>query len=104
MAHADLRANRQASTRPEAGRPGGRTAMRPGGWALIWSGAAFAVALTAYLTDVATHPLRFTFRFFDLFIYNHAGELVRHAPATLYTWHYMIDVQYLYTPFAALGF
>ena len=104
MAHSGLRANRPASTRPEAGRPGGRAAMRPGGRALIWSGAAFALALTAYLTDVATHPLRFTFRFFDLFIYNHAGELVRHAPATLYTWHYMIDVQYLYTPFAALGF
>jgi alpha-1,2-mannosyltransferase len=96
MAHAGLRTARPASTRPEAGRPGGR--------ALIWSGLAFGLALTAYLTDVAAHPLRFTFRFFDLFIYNHAGELVRHAPATLYTWHFLVDVQYLYTPFAALGF
>ena len=29
---------------------------------------------------------------------------MRHAPATLYTWHFLADVQYLYTPFAALGF
>jgi hypothetical protein len=36
--------------------------------------------------------------------YNHTGELVRHTPATLYTWHFLVDVQYLYTPFAALGF
>lgn len=85
MAHAGLRTARPASTRPEAGRPGGR--------ALIWSGLAFGLALTAYLTDVAAHPLRFTFRFFDLFIYNHAGELVRHTPATLYTWHFLVDVQ-----------
>ena len=50
------------------------------------------------------HPLHLTFRFFDLNIYNHAGLLVRHAPAALYTWHFMPGVQYLYTPFAALGF
>jgi hypothetical protein len=36
--------------------------------------------------------------------YNHAGLLVRQAPAALYTWRFLPGVQYLYTPFAALGF
>ena len=74
------------------------------GRALAWAGVAFGLALAAYVADVALHPLSLTFRFFDLNIYNHAGLLVRHAPATLYTWHFMPGVQYLYTPFAAAGF
>jgi len=77
---------------------------RPGWRALAWAGAAFAVALAAYAADVATHPIRLTLGWFDLNIYNHAGLIVRHAPDTLYTWHYLPGVQYLYTPFAALGF
>ncbi len=81
---------------PEADRPGGR--------ALAWAGLAFGLALIAYVADVTMHPLHFTFRFFDLNIYNHAGLLVRHDPAALYTWHFMPGVQYLYTPFAAAGF
>src|ERR1700722_2493254 len=81
---------------PESGQPSGR--------ALAWAGIAFGLALAAYVADVAMHPLHLSFRFFDLNIYNHAGLLVRHAPAALYTWHFMPGVQYLYTPFAALGF
>jgi len=77
---------------------------RPGGRALAWSAAAFALALAAYVADVATHPIRLTLGWFDLNIYNHAGLIVRHAPDTLYTWHFLPGVQYLYTPFAALGF
>ncbi len=77
---------------------------RPGGRALAWAGIAFWLALAAYVADVAMHPLLLSFRFFDLNIYNHAGLLVRHAPAALYTWHFMPGVQYLYTPFAALAF
>ena len=96
MAQAGLRLASPAGTAQQPRRRGGR--------ALTGAAIAFALALTAYVTDVAMHPLRFTYRFFDLFIYNHAGELVRHAPATLYTWHFLVDVQYLYTPFAALGF
>jgi alpha-1,2-mannosyltransferase len=74
------------------------------GRALAWAGVAFGLALAAYIADVALHPFSLTFRFFDLNIYNHAGLLVRHDPATLYTWHFMPGVQYLYTPFAAAGF
>jgi alpha-1,2-mannosyltransferase len=77
------------------------------GRALAWpvaAAVAFAVALAAYLADVATHPLALTLDWFDLNIYNHAGLITRHAPATLYSWHFLPGVQYLYTPFAALGF
>jgi alpha-1,2-mannosyltransferase len=79
---------------------GGRPGWRP----LAWAAAAFALALAAYVADVATHPIRLTLGWFDLNIYNHAGLIVRHAPDTLYTWHFLPGVQYLYTPFAALGF
>jgi len=85
----------------EAQQPaGGRPGWRP----LAWAAAAFALALAAYAADVATHPVRLTLGWFDLNIYNHAGLIVRHAPDTLYTWHFLPGVQYLYTPFAALGF
>ncbi len=86
---------------PVAARPAGR---RRGGPALAWAGAAFGLALAAYLADVAAHPLGLTLGWFDLNIYNHAGLLTRHAPQTLYSWHFLPGVQYLYTPFAALGF
>lgn len=54
--------------------------------------------------QVATHRLGLTLDWFDLNIYNHAGLITRHAPARLYTWQYRPGVQYLYTPFAAMGF
>jgi len=72
--------------------------------ALIWAAAAFGLALAAYAADVAAHPIDLTLGWFDLNIYNHAGLITRHAPDTLYTWHFLPGVQYLYTPFAALGF
>jgi len=78
----------------------GRRGWRP----LAWAATAFALALAAYVAVVATHPIRLTLGWFDLNIYNHAGLIVRHAPDTLYTWHFLPGVQYLYTPFAALGF
>jgi alpha-1,2-mannosyltransferase len=94
------RAESGLATRVEA-RPAPR---RPSKRALAWSAAAFALALAAYVAVVATHPIRLTLGWFDLNIYNHAGLIVRHAPDTLYTWHFLPGVQYLYTPFAALGF
>jgi glycosyl transferase family 87 len=72
--------------------------------ALIWAAAGFGLALALYLADVATHPIDATLGWFDLNIYNHAGLITRHAPDTLYTWQFRPGVQYLYTPFAALGF
>jgi alpha-1,2-mannosyltransferase len=77
---------------------------RPSRRALIWAAAGFGLALAAYLTDVATHPIDLTLGWFDLNIYNHAGLITRHDPASLYTWQFRPGVQYLYTPFAALGF
>jgi alpha-1,2-mannosyltransferase len=97
MARAESGLAPQAEARqPARGRRGWR--------ALAWAAAAFALALAAYAADVATHPIRLTMGWFDLNIYNHAGLIVRHAPDTLYTWHFLPGVQYLYTPFAALGF
>ena len=87
---------RPAGAPPETSQPGRR--------ALAWAAVAFGLSLAAYAADIALHPLSLTFRFFDLNIYNHAGLLVRHDPAALYTWHFMPGVQYLYTPFAAAGF
>jgi alpha-1,2-mannosyltransferase len=81
---------------PAGGRHGGRV--------LACAAAAFTLAVAAYLADVASHPLALTLDWFDLNIYNHAGLITRHAPATLYSWHFLPGVQYLYTPFAALGF
>jgi alpha-1,2-mannosyltransferase len=77
---------------------------RHGGRVLACAAGAFALAVAAYLADVATHPLALTLDWFDLNIYNHAGLITRQAPATLYSWHFLPGVQYLYTPFAALGF
>jgi alpha-1,2-mannosyltransferase len=82
----------------------GPASARRAGRALGLAAAAFGIALAVYVADVAAHPLAFTLDWFDLNIYNHAGLITRHAPATLYTWHYLPGVQYLYTPFAALGF
>jgi alpha-1,2-mannosyltransferase len=81
-----------------------RRRERRGRRQLAWAAAAFGLALAAYVADVAAHPLRLTLDWFDLNIYNHAGLIARHAPSALYTWHFLPGVQYLYTPFAALGF
>jgi alpha-1,2-mannosyltransferase len=92
------------ATRPQPGAGPRPAAGRRGRTALAWAAAAFGVALAAYVAVVATHPMKLTLSWFDLNIYNHAGLIVRHAPDTLYTWHFLPGVQYLYTPFAALGF
>src|SRR5260370_23276191 len=97
---------RMIRAEPGLARPAGTPAVgaRRSRQALAWAVAAFGLALAAYVVDVATHPLGLTLGWFDLNIYNHAGLLTRHAPQTLYTWHFLPGVQYLYTPFAALGF
>jgi alpha-1,2-mannosyltransferase len=78
--------------------------VRRARWALGFAAAVFAIALAAYVADVATHRLGLTLDWFDLNIYNHAGLITRHDPARLYTWQYRPGVQWLYTPFAAMGF
>ena len=96
MAQAGLGLRNPVQTRPAS--------VRRRGWTLGLAAAAFGIALAAYVADVATHRLGLTLDWFDLNIYNHAGLITRHAPARLYTWQYRPGVQYLYTPFAALGF
>ena len=96
MAQAGLGLRNPVRTRPAS--------VRRAGWALGLAAAVFAIALAAYVADVATHRLGLTLDWFDLNIYNHAGLITRHAPARLYTWQYRPGVQYLYTPFAAMGF
>ena len=78
--------------------------VRRAGWALGLAAAVFAIALAAYVADVATHRLGLTLDWFDLNIYNHAGLITRRDPARLYTWQYRPGVQWLYTPLAAMGF
>jgi alpha-1,2-mannosyltransferase len=78
--------------------------VRRARWALGIAAAVFGIALGAYVADVVTHRLGLTLDWFDLNIYNHAGLITRHDPARLYTWQYRPGVQYLYTPFAAMGF
>jgi alpha-1,2-mannosyltransferase len=64
-----------------------------------------AVALGGYLADVLAHPLPDMLTWYDLNVYNHAGQVVRHAPAQLYTWQFLNSGnKYTYTPFAALIF
>jgi glycosyl transferase family 87 len=96
MVQARLGLKKPVSPRPASGPRAGR--------AVGFAAAAFGIALAAYVADVATHPLGLTLDWFDLNIYNHAGLITRQSPATLYTWQYLPGVQYLYTPFAALGF
>jgi alpha-1,2-mannosyltransferase len=89
---------------PVGAEPADERRDRRGRRSLAWASAAFGLALAAYVADVATHPINLTLGWFDLNIYNHAGLITRHHPGSLYTWHFLPGVQYLYTPFAALGF
>jgi alpha-1,2-mannosyltransferase len=82
------------STRPAATRP-----RRP---VLILAAAACAVALGAYIADLVDHPLMLAW--FDLLVYYDAGHIVRHAPASLYSWQLQPGIRFTYTPFAALIF
>jgi glycosyl transferase family 87 len=83
---------------------GPRTARVPGRLALVVGGAALAVALAAYLAEVAAHPLHEMLTWFDLRVYAAAGQTARHAPAALYARQMVPGFQFTYTPFAALVF
>ncbi len=66
----------------------------------------FAIALAAYLTAIATHPADTMLKGFDLGVYLQGGQLARHAPGTLYSWHQPghPGIQFTYPPFAAMIF
>jgi alpha-1,2-mannosyltransferase len=89
---------------PGVAAPGGvdAGARRRSGLVLGAAAAVFAVALASYLADVLTHPLPLMLTWFDLKVYNHAGEIARHSPARLYTWQLYPGIKYTYTPFYAV--
>jgi len=77
---------------------------RPRRWAWAGAAAAFAVALAAYVADVAFHPQSQLLGWYDLNVYNHAGLIARSLPHQLYAWQLRRGIKFTYTPFAALGF
>jgi alpha-1,2-mannosyltransferase len=66
----------------------------------------FAVAAAVYLVAVATHPASAMLKGFDLGVYLDGGQLARHSPGSLYSWHQAghPGIQFTYTPFAAMIF
>jgi alpha-1,2-mannosyltransferase len=86
---------------PAAVRAAGK---RRDGLVLVVAAGALAAALGGYLADVLTHPLPDMLTWFDLNVYNHAGQIVRSSPAKLYTWQLRPEIKFTYTPFAALIF
>jgi alpha-1,2-mannosyltransferase len=73
------------------------------GWALPVAAAVFALAIAAYVADLASHPGQLL-GWYDLNVYNHAGLIARNLPAQLYTWQLKPGIKFTYTPFAALVF
>ena len=82
---------------------GGGPEARRRGWALPLAVTAFALAMAAYLGDVAAHPGPML-SWYDLNVYNHAGLIARSSPGRLYSWQLKPGIKFTYTPFAALLF
>jgi alpha-1,2-mannosyltransferase len=78
-------------------------ASRLRGWVLAVAGAVFALAIAAYLTELAVHPGHLL-GWYDLNVYNHAGLIARDLPGRLYSWQLKPGIKFTYTPFAALVF
>jgi alpha-1,2-mannosyltransferase len=95
-----MRAQAELS-RPGTAWPAARARQRR---ALAFAACALAIALAAYIADVLGHPRHDMLAWFDLGVYKDAGLLVRHAPATIYSWQLQPGIRYTYTPFAALLF
>jgi alpha-1,2-mannosyltransferase len=71
--------------------------------ALVIAAVLAGLALAAYIADVALHPL-IAVDWYDLHVYNDAGLIARHTPATLYTWRLIPQIGFTYPPFAAMIF
>lgn len=72
------------------------------GYRLVLAALAFTASLVVYAIYLSHH----TMSWFDLDVYNAAGQIVRTRPGTLYTWHlaHQPDIKFTYTPFAGLLF
>jgi Glycosyltransferase family 87 len=82
-----------------------RSGRRGSGRPVLLAGAgAMTAALALYVADVATHPAGIMLRWYDLEVYQQAGLVAQHAPATLYTWQFGPGIRFTYTPFAAMIF
>ena len=66
--------------------------------------AAALISLAAYVADTALHSRGLLLNWYDLGVYNHAGLIARHDPATLYSWQLRPGIKFTYTPFAAMAF
>jgi alpha-1,2-mannosyltransferase len=72
-------------------------------WALPVAAAACALAVAAYLAELAWHPGPML-NWYDLNVYDHAGLIARTLPQRLYSWQLRPGIKFTYTPFAALVF
>jgi alpha-1,2-mannosyltransferase len=72
-------------------------------WALPAAAAACALAVAAYLAELAWHPGPML-NWYDLNVYDHAGLIARTLPQRLYSWQLRPGIKFTYTPFAALVF
>jgi alpha-1,2-mannosyltransferase len=82
---------------------GAGPASRRRGWALWAAAAACALAVAAYLAELAWHPVPML-NWYDLNVYDHAGLIARTLPQRLYSWQLHPGIKFTYTPFAALVF
>jgi alpha-1,2-mannosyltransferase len=80
---------------------GGRPEPGHRSWQLPTAAAACALSLAALVAVTSEHHL---LTWFDLAVYNHAGDLVRGAPQQLYSWQLRPEIRFTYPPFAALVF
>jgi alpha-1,2-mannosyltransferase len=89
-----------AATRSAAGRAGKRTDRR----LVMLAGAVLAVSLAGYLAVCAASRPGSMLSWYDLRVYQAAGQVAWHDPGHLYHWHYAPGIMFTYTPFAALVF
>jgi alpha-1,2-mannosyltransferase len=87
---------------PPASPPPDRPAR--GGWLLPAGAAALAGAVAVYAANLLSHPRAGILSWLDLRFYLAAGQVARHAPATLYHWQYQPGMRFTYPPFAAVLF
>jgi alpha-1,2-mannosyltransferase len=71
---------------------------------LLIAAAALVIAVAAYLADMVAHPRNDSLTWYDLKVYNDAGQVLLHSPDRLYTWQLHPGIKFTYTPFMGLVF
>ena len=98
-----MRARSGQAAPDQAGTDRTAPAGRQGGAVLALAATAALVSLGGYAADNAVHH-GLLLNWFDLGVYNHAGLIARHDPASLYSWRLSPGIRFTYPPFAALVF